>query len=320
MSPVPQVPATASMTAAPVACSPAVMSVSSVGMTAGTTAAMTAGTIAVMTTAVTTAMIWMSPASSVRREGNRLVPMDSLDPRTRPVRKVFTTRAGGVSPSPYDSFNLGDHVGDDPDHVAANRARLAGIIGLDPNRVVYMEQIHSNTVTVIDQPPADGGPVEATDALVTTQRDLALAVLVADCVPVLLSDTDAGVIAAVHAGRMGARNGIMEKTVETMVGLGATPVNIHALMGAAASGKHYEVPEQMARDVEAKLPGSLTRTTRGTTGLDIRAGLLRQLLALGVQMIDSDPRCTIEDEDFFSYRRQGTTGRQAGVIWLPEVV
>ncbi|BAC18859.1 conserved hypothetical protein [Corynebacterium efficiens YS-314] len=248
------------------------------------------------------------------------MPMDSLDPRTRPVRKVFTTRAGGVSPSPYDSFNLGDHVGDDPDHVAANRARLAGIIGLDPNRVVYMEQIHSNTVTVIDQPPADGGPVEATDALVTTQRDLALAVLVADCVPVLLSDTDAGVIAAVQAGRMGARNGIMEKTVETMVGLGATPVNIHALMGAAASGKHYEVPEQMARDVEAKLPGSLTRTTRGTTGLDIRAGLLRQLLALGVQMIDSDPRCTIEDEDFFSYRRQGTTGRQAGVIWLPEMV
>lgn len=289
-------------------------------MTAATIVVMTAVMTAGMTVAVTTVMIWMSPASSVRRQGNRLLTMDSLDPRTRPVRKVFTTRAGGVSPSPYDSFNLGDHVGDDPDHVAANRARLAGIIGLDPSRVVYMEQIHSNTVTVIDQPPTDGGPIEATDALVTTQRELALAVLVADCVPVLLSDTDAGVIAAVHAGRMGARNGIMKKTVETMVGLGATPINIHALMGAAASGKHYEVPEQMARDVEAKLPGSLTRTTKGTTGLDIRAGLLRQLLALGVQMIDSDPRCTIEDEDFFSYRRQGTTGRQAGVIWLPEVV
>ncbi|BAU96488.1 laccase [Corynebacterium suranareeae] len=244
--------------------------------------------------------------------------MDSLDPRTRPVRKVFTTRAGGVSQSPYASFNLGDHVGDDPQAVAANRARLADIIELPHNNVVYMEQIHSNTVTVIDQAPADGQAVEATDALVTTQRGLALAVLVADCVPVLLSDTDAGVIAAVHAGRMGARNGIVAKTIATMVELGATPSKIHALMGAAASGAHYEVPEAMARDVEAKLPGSIARTTKGTTGLDIRAGLLRQMLSLGVQLIDSDPRCTIEDEDLFSYRREGTTGRQAGVVWLPK--
>ncbi|AGT05892.1 hypothetical protein cgp_2365 [Corynebacterium glutamicum MB001] len=244
--------------------------------------------------------------------------MDSLDPRNRPVRKVFTTRAGGVSQSPYASFNLGDHVGDDPQAVASNRNRLADIIGLSPDKVVYMEQIHSNTVTVIDEAPADGQAVEATDALVTTQRGLALAVLVADCVPVLLSDTDAGVIAAVHAGRMGARNGIVAKTIAKMEELGAKPSRIHALMGAAASGANYEVPEAMARDVEAKLPGSIARTTKGTTGLDIRAGLLRQMLSLGVQMIDSDPRCTIEDEDLFSYRREGTTGRQAGVVWLPK--
>lgn len=243
--------------------------------------------------------------------------MDSLDPRTRPVRKVFTTRAGGVSQSPFTSFNLGDHVGDDPEHVAANRSRLAEIIGLAPERVIYMEQIHSNTVTVVDGPREGGGPVEATDALVTTQRELALAVLVADCVPVLLSDTEAGVIAAVHAGRMGARNGIVKKTVEKMIELGATPANIHALMGAAASGRNYEVPDSMAHDVEARLPGSIARTAKGTTGLDVRAGLLRQLLSLGVQMIDSDPRCTIADEDFFSYRREGATGRQAGVVWLP---
>ncbi|ALP50596.1 peptidoglycan editing factor PgeF [Corynebacterium glutamicum] len=244
--------------------------------------------------------------------------MDSLDPRNRPVRKVFTTRAGGVSQSPYASFNLGDHVGDDPQAVASNRNRLANIIGLSPDKVVYMEQIHSNTITVIDEAPADGQAVEATDALVTTQRGLALAVLVADCVPVLLSDTDAGVIAAVHAGRMGARNGIVAKTIAKMEELGAKPSRIHALMGAAASGANYEVPEAMARDVEAKLPGSIARTTKGTTGLDIRAGLLRQMLSLGVQMIDSDPRCTIEDEDLFSYRREGTTGRQAGVVWLPK--
>ncbi|MEJ5998603.1 peptidoglycan editing factor PgeF [Corynebacterium sp. H130] len=233
----------------------------------------------------------------------------------RPVRKVFTNRAGGVSASPYESFNLGDHVGDDPAAVAANRQRLAHVLELPEDRLVWMEQIHSPNVTVVDGPCDQ--PVEATDALVTTQRQLALVVLTADCVPLLLSDDEAGVVAAVHAGRMGARNGIVRKTVEKMVELGARPAKIHALMGAAASGKNYEVPEAMANDVEARLPGSKVRTTKGTWGLDIRAGLIRQLLSLGVQAIDSDPRCTIDDESFFSYRREGTTGRQAGIVWLP---
>lgn len=240
--------------------------------------------------------------------------MTNLD--ERPVRKVFTTRFGGESKPPYESFNLGDHVGDDPAAVAANRARLANAVGLNGSQIVWMEQLHTNTVTVVDKPQAE--PVEATDAVVTTQRGLALAVVVADCVPVLLSDTDAGVIAAVHAGRPGARNGIVKKTVEKMVELGATPINIHALLGPAASGKNYEVPPQMADDVEAHLPGSKTKTTKGTTGVDIRAGLVRQLLSLGVRSIDADPRCTIESKEFFSYRREGATGRQAGLIWLPE--
>lgn len=239
----------------------------------------------------------------------------ALTEDNRPVRKVFTTRAGGVSASPYDSFNLGDHVGDDPAHVAANRTRLAHAIGLAPQHLVWMEQIHSNNVTVVDGPQA--GPVEATDALVTTRRGLALAVLVADCVPVLLSDHHNGVVAAAHAGRMGARNGIVARTVAKMVELGAEPARIHVLMGPAAAGRHYEVPKEMADDVEAKLPGSRTKTTTGTWGVDVRAGLIRQLLGLGVTALDSDPRCTIEDESFFSYRREGTTGRQAGLVWLP---
>lgn len=239
----------------------------------------------------------------------------ALNDDSRPVRKVFTNRAGGVSHAPYDSFNLGDHVGDDPAAVAANRDRLASVIGLAPERLVWMEQIHSPNVTVVSGPVAE--PVEATDALVTTQRGLALVVLTADCVPVLLSDHEAGVIAAVHAGRMGARNGIVAKTVEKMVALGAAPARIHALMGAAASGENYEVPRAMAEDVESRLPGSLVRTPQGTWGLDIRAGLIRQLLSLGVTAIDSDPRCTVADTSFFSYRREGTTGRQAGVVWLP---
>lgn len=232
----------------------------------------------------------------------------------RPVRMVFTTRAGGASASPYDSFNLGDHVGDDPEAVAANRQRLAKVTGVDD--IIWMEQLHTNTVTVVDK--STQVPVEATDAIVTTTPRLGLGVLVADCVPVLFADTKAHVIAAAHAGRMGARNGIVANTIDKMVELGATPANIQVLLGPAAAGRNYQVPEDMANDVEAHLPGSKTRTTKGTWGVDVRAGLIRQLMSKGVTAIEADPRCTIEDTDFFSYRRQGKTGRQAGLIWLEE--
>ena len=238
---------------------------------------------------------------------------------TPTVRKVFTDRTGGVSQEPYGGFNLGDHVGDDPQAVAANRQRLADVLGLPSERLVFMEQIHSPTVTEVTQDMLGKGPVEATDALITTVKDVALVVLTADCVPVLLADEEAGVIAAVHAGRMGARNGIVARTVRRMEELGAVPAQIHALMGAAASGAQYEVPADMAADVESKLPGSTAKTVKGTCGLDIRAGLTRQLLSLGVRNIDADPRCTIESENFFSYRREGTTGRQAGLIWMPQI-
>ena len=115
--------------------------------------------------------------------------LSSANEAPRPVRMVFTSRAGGASSSPYDSFNLGDHVGDDPAAVTANRERLARTLGLADTDIVWMEQIHSHTVTVVDGPQAE--PVEATDALVTTTRGLALAVLVADCVPVLLATSTA---------------------------------------------------------------------------------------------------------------------------------
>ena len=242
------------------------------------------------------------------------------------VRKVFTDRTGGVSEAPFDSFNLGDHVGDDTSAVTANRTRLAHSVGLELRDLVFMEQIHSPTVTEVTAKELaslrnrtvakESLVVETTDALITTVPGIALVVLTADCVPVLLSDDEAGVVAAVHAGRMGARNGIVPRTIRRMEELGAIPGNIHALLGAAASGKKYEVPEQMAADVESKLPGARSRTDAGTCGLDIRAGLTRQLLGLGVRSIDADPRCTIESPNFFSYRREGTTGRQAGMVWL----
>lgn len=230
------------------------------------------------------------------------------------VRRVVTTRAGGVSAPPYDSFNLGDHVGDDPAAVEANRRRLAEGIGLPFERLVWMEQIHSRTVTVVDGPV--DGPVPATDALVTRERGLALVTLSADCVPVLLSDDEAGVIAAVHAGRIGSRIGIVPKVITAMIGQGARPERIGAFLGPAAGGRRYEVPAAMQADVEKFLPGSATRTAKGTPGLDLRAGLRRQLLAAGVSSVAEDPRCTIEDPTLFSHRRGAPTGRLAAVIWM----
>lgn len=230
------------------------------------------------------------------------------------VRRVVTTRSGGVSKPPYDSFNLGDHVGDDPVAVAANRRRLADGIGLPPGALVWMEQIHSRNVSVVDGPVT--GPVAATDALVTTRPGLALVVLTADCVPVLLSDDDAGVVAAVHAGRVGARIGIVTEVLRTMTELGARPERIGALLGPAASGARYEVPAEMQRDVEAHLPGSACTTTQNTPGLDIRAGVHRQLLDAGVAAVAVDPRCTISDPALFSHRRGAPTGRLASVIWM----
>ncbi|WP_132991553.1 peptidoglycan editing factor PgeF [Gordonia zhaorongruii] len=230
------------------------------------------------------------------------------------VRRAVTTRAGGESQAPYDSFNLADHVGDDPVAVAANRARLARDLGMEPDRVVWMEQVHSRTVAVVDGPVSE--PVPVTDALVTTQDSLALAVLTADCVPVLLSDDEAGVIAAVHAGRVGARIGIVPAVLDAMSELGARVDRIGAFLGPAASGDQYEVPPEMQADVEKHLPGSACRTRKGTTGLDLREGIRRQLLDAGVSAVATDPRCTIEDRSLFSHRRGAPTGRIASVIWM----
>lgn len=181
-------------------------------------------------------------------------------------------------------------------------------------RLVFMEQVHGRTVTVVDGPVAE--PVPMTDAVVTTQRDLGLVVLTADCVPILLSDEEAGVIAAVHAGRVGARIGIVPRVVEAMVELGAVPARIGAFLGPAASGRQYEVPAAMRADVDKHLPGSATTTVRNTPGLDIPAGVRAQLLAAGVSAVAQDPRCTIEDRTLFSHRREGSTGRIASVVWM----
>lgn len=226
----------------------------------------------------------------------------------------MTTRAGGKSSPPYHSFNLADHVGDDPQAVAANRDRLADELRVPRDRFVWMEQVHGRTATVVDGPL--DGPAEATDALVTAEPGLVLVVLVADCVPVLLGDPDAGVIGAVHAGRVGANAGVLPAALDAMRGLGAKPERIEALLGPSICGACYEVPAAMAADVETRLPGSAAKSRKGTPSLDLRAGLWRQLADAGVGKIGLDPRCTAEDATLFSFRRDGTTGRIAGLTWI----
>ena len=122
-------------------------------------------------------------------------------------RRVVTDRRGGRSASPYDSFNLGGHVGDDPAAVAANRDRLAGELGVPSAALVWMTQVHGTGVAIVED--AEENPVADVDALVTATPGLVLCVLVADCVPVLLADPVAGVVAAVHAGREGVRRGVV---------------------------------------------------------------------------------------------------------------
>jgi polyphenol oxidase len=230
------------------------------------------------------------------------------------VRRVTTTRAGGVSAPPFDTFNMGDHVGDDPAAVAANRARLATAIGLGADGVVWMNQVHGDRVVAVDGPVS--GAVDGTDGLMTTNPRLALAVVTADCVPVLMADVRAGVVAAVHAGRVGAQKGIVARAVEAMVSAGSRVEDVSVFLGPAVSGSNYEVPDDMAAEVEAALPGSRTTTARGTAGLDLRAGIARQLTELGIVAIDIDPRCTVDDANLFSHRRGAPTGRLASLVWM----
>jgi YfiH family protein len=236
----------------------------------------------------------------------------------------FTDRRGGTSEPPYAQLNLGLHDGDDPAAVAENRRRLHALVGDRP--VVWMDQVHGRTVTVVDGPTK--GAVAETDALVTTRRDLVLAVLAADCVPVLLSgavdpgsadpDTDptaaVQVIAAAHAGRRGLQLGVVEAVVSRMSLLGVQPKAILAQLGPAVCGKCYEVPAAMRDEVAAVAPAAVATTRAGRPSLDLRAGLVQQLHALGVGRVTVDPTCTLESPVHFSHRRAQRTGRQAGLI------
>ncbi|MFJ9960908.1 peptidoglycan editing factor PgeF [Streptomyces avermitilis] len=228
---------------------------------------------------------------------------------------AFTDRWGGVSAVPYEELNLGGAVGDHSDAVRTNRELAAKSLGLDPARVVWMNQVHGADVAVVDE-PWGAGPVAEVDAIVTRRRGLALAVLTADCTPVLLADPVAGVAAAAHAGRPGMIAGVVPAAVDAMVELGADPSRIVARTGPAVCGRCYEVPDAMRAEVAAVEPAAYAETGWGTPAVDVSAGVHTQLERLGVRDREQSPVCTLESGDHFSYRRDRTTGRLAGYVWL----
>jgi YfiH family protein len=228
---------------------------------------------------------------------------------------AFTDRWGGVSAAPYEELNLGGAVGDDPGTVRTNRELAAKSLGLDPVRVVWMNQVHGADVAVVDEPWGEK-PVPEVDAIVTVRRGLALAVLTADCTPVLLADPVAGVAAAAHAGRPGMVAGVVPAAVRAMTELGAEPSRIVARTGPAVCGRCYEVPESMRAEVSAVEPRAHAETSWGTPAVDVSAGVHAQLERLGVHDRVQSPVCTLESVDHFSYRRDRTTGRLAGYVWL----
>nr|WSZ95562.1 peptidoglycan editing factor PgeF [Streptomyces sp. NBC_00857] len=228
---------------------------------------------------------------------------------------AFTDRWGGVSAAPYDQLNLGGAVGDDPAAVRANRELAAKSLDLDPALVVWMNQVHGREVAVTEGPWTTED-IPAVDAIVTERRGLALAVLTADCVPVLLADPVAGIAAAAHAGRPGLVAGIVPAAVEAMAGLGAEPSRITARTGPAVCGRCYEVPAAMRDEVASAVPEAWSETSWGTPAVDVTAGVHAQLEALGVRDRQRSVVCTLESDDHYSYRRDRTTGRLAGYVWL----
>ncbi|MFF5702708.1 peptidoglycan editing factor PgeF [Streptomyces sp. NPDC012794] len=229
---------------------------------------------------------------------------------------AFTDRWGGVSAVPYEELNLGGAVGDDPAAVRANRAIAAEGLGIRPDRVVWMNQVHGRDVAVVDGPWAEGEPIPEVDAVVTARRGLALAVLTADCTPVLLADPVAGIAGAAHAGRPGLVAGVVPAAVEAMVALGADPARMVARTGPAVCGRCYEVPAEMREQVAAVVPAAWAETSWGTPAVDVVAGVHAQLAGAGVAHAHRSPVCTLESRDHFSYRRDRVTGRLAGYVWL----
>jgi hypothetical protein len=241
------------------------------------------------------------------------------------VGALMTTRAGGVSAGPYASMNIGVAVGDDREHVAANRARLAEATGAAP---VFLRQVHGTRVVRVGADDAAvGATVHEADAAVTTVAGVACVVQAADCLPVLLAAPDGRAVAAAHAGWRGLAGGVVEAAVaEVSRAARCAPGELSAWLGACIGADEYEVGADVLAafgvDPDTAAAGSVApnrfRAKGGRKWLaDLPALARDRLVGAGVGRVGGGRWCTVAERDrFFSYRRDGTTGRMAAAIWI----
>lgn len=234
------------------------------------------------------------------------------------ISAAFTTRHGGVSKLPYNDANLAFHVGDNPVDVLENHTLLARTMGYDHRSLIHMRQIHSDKITLIDETFNFDTPPEC-DALITDRPNIPLMVMSADCTPILLYDPLRKAIAVVHAGRAGALNDILPKTIVAMgVEFGSVPSDIHVVLGPSIHGCCYEINHSIAEETQTKGYPEALRFENEKIFLDVNTILSLQLKHAGIEKIEVINECTSCHHDrYFSYRAdQQHTGRIAGVIIL----
>ncbi len=240
----------------------------------------------------------------------------SADAPGRVVDVAFTDAgkppAGGRDA--LGSHNLGLSVGDDPDRVLGNRGAVAAALDLEPNALRFMHQVHGTHISFVADRSAQTSP-ERCDGQVSRTPGLGLAVLVADCTPVLLVDLAAGVIGAVHAGRPGMTSGVVGAALDSMTAAGARAPS--AVVGPSVCARCYEVPWQMREDAAGVSPESRAVSWTGTPAIDVAAGVVAQLHARDVP-VTWVPGCTRESDRLYSHRRDPASGRFAGVVVLRE--
>lgn len=232
-------------------------------------------------------------------------------PAPASVRATVTTRAGGVSSGPWTSLNLATHVGDDPAAVAENRRRLRAALDL-PSEPAWLQQVHGHAVARLPGPLPD-----AADAAVAFGPGAVCAVLVADCLPVFLANRDGDRVGVAHAGWRGLTAGVIEATV---VALGCDPARVVAWLGPAIGPQAFEVGEDVRAAFMAGDPAAATHFHPGRAGhwlADLPGLARRRLMQCGVASVHGGGTCTVSDPArFYSYRRDGVTGRMAALAWL----
>lgn len=247
-------------------------------------------------------------------EGDALKPDWSAPDR---VRALSTTRAGGVSGSPWDSLNLGSHVEDNPDNVQQNRLRIAESAGLTSGRIGWLNQVHGTDVVELT---ADNvGQIAKADASFTRHPGIACAILTADCLPVILADREGTVVGAAHCGWRSLCGGVIENLVSAMA---VAPETLQVWLGPAIGPDSFEVgPEVRDAFLEHNPKAARAFKAKGARAghfmADIYALATLRLNHLGVSSVTGGGLCTVQDSDrFFSYRRDGQTGRMATLVWL----